>query len=90
MLTIIIDAGDTMTKAVFPLIRLRSGCVPAAVRLHVAIGKKCMRLRASMCAAPQPDRIDGNTSIEMSGVRLLPGPQPERSRNAAVLMETQL
>ena len=39
-----------------------------------------MRLRASMCAAPQPDRIDGNTSIEMSGVRLLPGPQPERSR----------
>ena len=49
-----------------------------------------MRLRASMCAAPQPDRIDGNTPIEMSGVRLLPGPQPERSRNAAVLMETQL
>ena len=49
-----------------------------------------MRLRASMCAAPQPDRIDGNTSIEMSGVRLLPGPQLERSRNAAVLMETQL
>ena len=47
-----------------------------------------MRLRASMCAV-KPDRIDGNTYIEMSGVRLLPGPQPERSRNAANAAGTQ-
>ena len=65
---------------------MRLACSPAGI----ATCSDRKKTRASMCAAPQPDRIDGNTSIEMSGVRLLLGPQPERSRNAAVLMETQL
>ena len=68
-------------------------CVGHAVRLeslHVAIEEKLTHILASVCAEPQPGRIDGNTSNEIKSIRLIPRPQPVRSRTASVLMETQL